>query len=153
MRPAIRSSNFILPLPIDWEDGSQLIAIGPERDGFRMNMVFATEPVARGISAAEFAAEQLPRLEVALDQYELVSQRDATFGPNVGYLREHRFAMEGSSIAQLQFHVVHGGTAYTMTFTQLAHYMDRSMPIAERLLSRVRIVQASEGISDVDLEL
>jgi hypothetical protein len=137
---AILEHNFLtLTMPADWEDASQVIALGPEDDGFRPNLVFSSEPVRRGEDSAAFAARQLPQLQDALDYYQVISEAPAAYGPNRGYLRHHAFRMEQGEVGQLQFYVVAAGRAHTFTFTHLREKFPEALKMGEYLFAQARL--------------
>jgi hypothetical protein len=146
----IQHLYLTVPIPDGWEDASQVIALGPEKDGFRCNLVFSQEPTKPGETATEFAARQLPQLRAALDGYILVREGEARFGPNSGFLREHTFSMEKADIAQLQFYVILGGRCYTFTFTDLERNLSSSRSTGERMFSRARLTPPLAAAADND---
>ncbi|MFN0062872.1 MAG: DcrB-related protein [Myxococcaceae bacterium] len=143
--PNLQHNALSLALPQGWEDGSQVIALGPQDGGFRPNLVFSQEPVKAGENSAQFAARQLPQLKQALTGYVLVKEGAAKFGNNSGFLREHAFKMEKSEIGQLQFYVVNGGTAFTFTFTHLKPKLAAAKPTAEKLFTQAKLGAGGGG--------
>jgi hypothetical protein len=134
--------NYLtVPLPADWEDASQVIALGPEQHGFRSNLVFSQESTEFGETAADFAERQLPKLQEALLKYQVVKEGPARYGPNSGYLREHTFSIDidKGEIGQLQFYCVMGGRCYTFTFTHVKGSLDAAKPIAEKMFAQARL--------------
>lgn len=139
MGNSIQHSYLEVPLPDDWEDASQVIALGPEVDGFRPNLVFSQEPTRPGETPEQFAARQLPQLRAVLRGYDVVDEGLQRFGPNAGYLRHHTFHMDRGEIEQLQFYVVLGGRCYTFTFTHLLGRLDSVRDIAEKMFRQARL--------------
>ena len=135
-----RHNYLTISLPDLWEDASQVIALGPEDGGFRPNVVFSDEPTKPGETAIQYAARQLPQLELALTGYTLINERSARFGPNSGFLREHTFSMDKGDIRQFQFYVIISGRAYTLTFTNLNERFESARTTAEMLFANTRIV-------------
>ena len=132
--------NYLtLDLPDDWEDASQVIALGPEDHGFRPNLVFSQEPTELDEDAADFAARQLPSLRDALPNYAVVREQTATFGPNTGFLREHTFAMDKGEIGQFQFYLVRDGRAYTFTLTHKKERFERLRALGGELIAGARL--------------
>ena len=143
--PHLRHNYLTFALPTGWEDASQVIALGPEEEGFRPNLVFSQEPTHVGETPEQFAARQLPQLREALPSYSLKRESLAHFGPNSGFLREHEFSMEKGEIAQLQFYVLLRGRCYTFTFTHLRHRLEGARQTAERMFARLRITPEKVG--------
>ena len=135
----LRHNYLSLELPDDWEDASQVIALGPEDNGFRPNLVFSQEPAELDEDAAAFAARQLPSLHTALNNYSVVREQTATFGPNTGFLREHTFAMDKGEIGQFQFYVVRDGRAYTFTLTHKKERFERLRALGGELIAGARL--------------
>jgi hypothetical protein len=134
--------NYLsLDLPEGWEDASQVIALGPEENGFRPNLVFSQEPLKRiGESAEEFARRQLPQLRQALDEYFLIKEGRARMGSLIGYLRAHSFAMERGEVGQFQFYVVSKTHAFTFTFTHLRERFEDSRELAEKVIGGAQLM-------------
>ena len=132
--------NYLsIPLPNTWEDASQVIALGPEQGGFRVNLVVSQEPAAFGETSADFAERQKPALNAALQNYAVVEEGEKQFGLNTGFLRHHTFTLEKGRIGQLQFYCVLNGRCYTFTFTHLQELLPSAMPIAEGLFAGMRL--------------
>lgn len=135
----LKHNYLTIPLPDEWEDASQVIALGPEDQGFRPNVVFSQEPTEPGETAADFAARQLEPLHRALTNYVLIEEQNIKLGPNAGFLREHKFSMDKGEIRQFQFYVIMGGRAYTFTFTHLEGRFESTRPTAKNLFAAARI--------------
>jgi hypothetical protein len=149
--PELRHNYLNLVIPDGWEDASQVIALGPEDDGFRPNLVFSQEPTKPGESAAEFAYRQLPELRKALTNYYLVWEGEATFGSNFGFLREHTFSMEKGEFGQLQFYVVINDRAYNFQFTHLRENMADARVMAESLFTKAELLlPAHEPLTPIE---
>lgn len=135
---AIQHNEVMLALPSGWEDGSQVIALGPVDGSFRPNLVVSRE-AARSETAEQFAKRQLPSLRSALKGLAVVAEGPASFGSNKGFLRQHTFTAQGAKLGQLQFYVLHGQFAYTLTFTHLANKLAGTRKLAEQLLGSVKV--------------
>jgi hypothetical protein len=149
-RNIIQHLYLSVPLPDGWEDASQVIALGPEQEGFRPNLVFSQEDTERGETPERFAARQLPQLRQVLNGYRVVHEAPARFGPNSGFLRKHTFQMDRGAIGQFQFYVLLGGRCYTFTFTHLSELLDEARPLAERLFAQARLTPQL-GVEDDEL--
>jgi hypothetical protein len=137
----IQHNGLYLTLPTGWEDGTQVVALGPVDGSFRPNLVASQEPTKGLESAERFALRQLPALKQALQGFTLVKEGPATFGRQTGFLREHHFMTRGAKLGQLQFYVVDGRTAFTFTFTHLSNKLVTSRKLAEQLFSQAQIRQ------------
>ena len=137
--PLLQHNFLNIQLLDGWDDASDIVALGPEEEGFRPNLVFSHEPTKPGETAEEFAARQLPQLRAALKGYAVRNEGRRRFGPNVGFVREQEFRMEKGDIGQLQFYVVLAGRCYTFTVTHLLKHIDRAREIAEQTISRARL--------------
>lgn len=135
---SIRHGPLRVSLPDGWFDASQVVAVGPEEDGFRANLVVSLEPAVPGESLERFAARMLEGVRTA-EAFQQVSERKATFGANAGLLREYTFRMHSLPLAQLQFYVLREQVAFTFTYTQLAHRLDATRAVAESLLASVTL--------------
>jgi hypothetical protein len=133
--PAIHHNQLTLMLPMGWEDGTQVVALGPVDGNFRPNLVASQEPVKGAESAEGFAQRQLPALKQALQNYALIKEGAAAFGRLSGFLREHQFTTRGTKLGQLQFYVISGRTAFTLTYTHLANRLSTTRRIAEQLFA------------------
>lgn len=137
---SVLQHNYLaIQMPDGWEDASQVIALAPEDDGFRPNLIFSQEPTRDGEDAAQFAARQLSQLREVLEGYRIVSEGPAKFGSNVGFLREQEFIMDKGAIRQIQFYIVLDERNYTFTFTHLAHMLSSVRGVAEQMFASARI--------------
>lgn len=134
----IRHGPLRVSLPDGWFDASQVVAVGPEEDGFRANLVVSLEPAVPGETLERFAARMLEGVRGAQDFLQL-SERHATFGANSGVVREYTFQMHSLELAQLQFYVLRDTVAFTFTYTQRAHRLAATRAVAESLLASVTL--------------
>jgi hypothetical protein len=135
----IRHGDITVPLPEGWADVSQIVAMGPEEEGFRASLVVSTEPAQGKETAKELAARALPQLQRSAPGFALVSEKPATFGGQQGVSREYTCQAGNVKIAQLQFYCVKNGQAYTFTYTQRADRIAYTRALAELFFSSVRI--------------
>ncbi|RKG68152.1 DcrB-related protein [Corallococcus terminator] len=140
---SIRHGPLRVALPDGWFDASQVVAVGPEEDGFRSNLVVSLEPAVPGESLGQFAARMLEGMRSAQD-FRQVSETPATFGANSGVLREYTFRMESLLLAQLQFYVLREQVGFTFTYTQLASRLAATRSVAESLLASVTLDSTAE---------
>ncbi|RKH56436.1 DcrB-related protein [Corallococcus aberystwythensis] len=140
---SIRHGPLRVSLPDGWFDASQVVAVGPEEDGFRANLVASLEPAVPGESLEGFAARMLEGVRTA-EAFHPVSERRATLGANTGVLREYTFRMHGLALAQLQFYVLREQVAFTFTYTQRAHRLDATRAEAQALLASVTLESMAE---------
>jgi len=138
----IQHNDLYLSLPSGWEDGTQVVALGPVDGSFRPNLVASHEPTKGMESAERFALRQLPALKQALQGFTLIKDAPATYGRLTGHLREHHFTTRGAKLGQLQFYVVEGRTAYTFTFTHLSNKLAASRKLAEQLFAQAQLRSA-----------
>ncbi|RKG95113.1 DUF1795 domain-containing protein [Corallococcus sp. CA053C] len=140
---SIRHGPLRVVLPEGWFDASQIVAVGPEEDGFRSNLVVSLEPAVPGETLEQYAARMLEGVRSATD-FRHVSQKKATFGANSGVLREYTFRMESLVLAQLQFYVLREQVGFTFTYTQLANRLAATRSEAESLLASVTLDSSAE---------
>lgn len=141
---SIRHGSLTLPLPTDWVDASQVVALGPLEGTFRTSLVVSLEPIQPDETAQQFAARRLPEVRKVAPEFSLVAEKQATFGGKEGWLREQTFLVEGVRIAQLQFHVVKDGTGFTFTYTQRADRLKRSRDVAEAFFASAQLGAKAE---------
>ncbi|RYZ41919.1 MAG: DUF1795 domain-containing protein [Myxococcaceae bacterium] len=142
----IRHGPLRIALPEGWFDASHIVAVGPEEDGFRANLVVSLEPAVPRETLEQFAARMLEGVRGAQD-FRQVSQKKATFGANAGVLREYTFRMEALSLAQLQFYVLREQVGFTFTYTQRADRLATTRAEAESLLASVTL----DSMADLSL--
>jgi hypothetical protein len=135
---AIEHNEIHLELPQGWQDGSQVIALGPASGPVRPTLVVTREPAGKE-TLEQFAARQLPQLKAALPGLALVKEGPARFGPHSAFLREYNFTAEGQKLSQLQLYVLRSGIAYSVTFTQATAQMASTRQIAEEAFSKLKI--------------
>ena len=135
----IHHNQVTVQLPSGWEDGTQVVALGPVDGGFRPNLVASQEPTKGSETSEQFAQRQLPALKQVLQGFSMVREGVMTLGPHRGFLREHLFNVRGSKLAQLQFYLVVGRTAYTFTYTHLANKLATTRKTAEQMIGAVVI--------------
>src|SRR5687767_4858096 len=107
MSASLQFGRFAVPLPEEWEDGSQLVLLGPPEAGFRPNFLVARLPVEKGENARQFALRQLPELRESLPDFTLVKEGDTRIGNRGGFLREHSFGAPDRRYVQLHYYFVH----------------------------------------------
>ncbi|RKG96605.1 DUF1795 domain-containing protein [Corallococcus praedator] len=139
----IRHGPLRVALPDGWFDASHIVAVGPEEDGFRANLVVSLEPTGPGETLEQFAARMLEGVRGA-QAFHQVSQQKATLGANAGVLREYTFRMESLTLAQLQFYVLREQVGFTFTYTQLAERLATTRHEAEALLASVTLDSMAE---------
>lgn len=147
----LRHNELTIALPAGWREQSDVVAVvgldRPEHN-FRATMVVSRDRAAEGELADAFAARQLPLLRSAFPGYSLLSEGPCRLGGYDGFAREHTFTrgaanpqLGGGTVRQLQWYVVHDGTAYTFTFTDLPANFAESREMAVRLLERVSFTE------------
>jgi hypothetical protein len=135
----IRHGALAVPLPAGWVDASQVVAMGPEEEGFRASLIVSTEPARGRETAKELAARALPQLQQSAPGFALVGEKPARFAGVDGFSREYTCQPGPLKIAQLQFYCVKNGQAYTFTYTQRADRISTTRALAEKLFASVRI--------------
>lgn len=135
----IRHGELTVPLPDGWADASQIVAMGPEEEGFRASVVVSAEPSQGQETAKDFAARALSQLQRSVQGFALVSEKPASFGGQQGVSREYTCQAGNVKIAQLQFYCVTNGQSFTFTYTQRADRIAYTRAMAELFFSSVRI--------------
>ncbi|MFY2563646.1 DcrB-related protein [Corallococcus terminator] len=136
---SIRHGALTLSLPMGWEDRSQVIAVAPEVDGFRSSLVVSVEPVTSSETAARLAARMLSNTQRVAPGFILVSERDAIFGGNKGFLREYSVLLQGQRVSQLQFYTVKESVGFTFTYTQREDLLVRTRSVAETAFASAQL--------------
>ena len=140
----MKYGNLQMTLPEGWSDGTQILATGPSDQGFRSTLAVLAEPVKPRETVAEYAARVLGMLSKSTEQFELVSERPATFGSVSGFVREYNHTVRGGvRLAQIQFYVMRDGQVYTFTYTQRAERINMSRHTAEKLFASVNLTSTS----------
>jgi hypothetical protein len=132
----LRWSATPVSLPAGWVDRSQLIVAGPLEDGFCSNCVVVCEEVKPGTTVEAFAAAQLAGLK-HLPGCRTGREAPATFGGVSGILRELEQRSAQLHVAQLQFYLVDGASAATVTYTTRAKRMKAERESAERIIGEL----------------
>jgi len=141
--------NFRMTLPDGWSDATQVVATGPSDGGFRSSLATSCEPAKPRETVTEYAQRMLPTLSKVTEQFQLVSERAATFGSLSGFVREYSHMARGVMITQIQFYVIKDGLAHTFTYTQRTERIAVSRHVAERLFSSVSLVQPTAATPPV----
>jgi hypothetical protein len=141
----IRHGLLTLPLPEGWLDMSQVMALGPEDDGFRSSLVVSMEPVSAHESVWDFAERTLQGLQQISADFEVVTEGQAIFGGKEGVLREHTFSAQGVHVAQLQFYTLKWDLGWTFTYTQRAEQLQETRALAESLFAQARLGLGEEA--------
>jgi hypothetical protein len=131
-----------MPLAEGWSDATEIVASGPVEDGFRSTLSYKVETVRPREMPPQFATRMLAKLKETHEQFQLVSERPATFGTNGGFLRETTHVAHGVKLAQLHFYVARAGVVHVFTFTQKAERLQATRAVAERMFG-----SASVGVS------
>lgn len=139
MPNVVKHNEISFPLLAGWGDATQPMALGQVDGNFRPTFVVSSERARPGESAAAYAARHLSFLKQAMDGYTLVKEGPATFGPNVGFLREHAFNLNGEKLVQLQLYLVVGGGAYVAAFTEKAARLSSSRRAGEEMFEKLQI--------------
>lgn len=139
----IKHGALRLALPEGWLDASQVVAVGPEDNGFRPNLVASTEPLAPGDTLARFAQRSLEMLR-KVQGFSLVEERQATFGPHQGILREYTFALQGIRMAQYQFQMVKDSVGYSFTYSQRPEKLGATRAVADRFFAAAQVGDSAE---------
>ncbi len=146
----MQHGNLRMTLPDGWSDATQIVAAGPVENGFRSSLAYTSETLRPRETPPQFAARMLASIKSSTEQFELVSERTATFGQLGGFLREYTHMVRGEKLAQLQFYVVRAGVVHMFTFTQKAERMQASRPVAEKLFASATLgMPASSSASNV----
>jgi hypothetical protein len=144
----LRHDDLAIPLLDGWEDGTQVVIVTKPDQGFRPNLVVSQDPIENE-TAKEFAHRHLPMLKEALTHYELVSEAEIDLGPHSGFIREQSFTVNEQQLRQIQFYVIRGHTAYTMTFTHLAERFEGLKGTAESIFEQIRLGNDTVAGQDV----
>jgi hypothetical protein len=128
-----------ISLPAGWREapareGVEYVALGPLQQGLQTNLV-VTREVAADPSVEKFAERILVGLKRALTNYSLVKQFPVKLGSHQGYLREHLFTSRGRQVSQLQFYVLSGNFAVTITMTCPSSTAFENRSVAEKVFS------------------
>ena len=135
--------NLRMTLPEGWSDGTQILATGPAEQGFRSSLAVLAEPARPRETVADYAARVGGMLSKVTEQFELVSERPATFGGTSGFVREYTHLARGVKLTQIQFYVLREGVAHTFTYTQRTERINVSRHVAEKLFAAVNLTPAS----------
>jgi hypothetical protein len=135
----IRHGALQLSLPSGWFDASQIVAVGPEDNGFRANLVVSLEPTAPGETVQQFAVRSLAGVRQSSQDFTLGQEQAATFGPNQGVLRECSFNLEGTRLAQLQFMMVKDLVGYVFIYTQRSEKLAQTRTVAEAFFATAQL--------------
>jgi hypothetical protein len=147
----LRHNELTMALPPGWKDETEVVAIvaleRPEHR-FRATVVVSCDRAAEGETADAFAARQLPLLRGAFLEYTVIAEGPLRIGAQDGFVREHSFASRAGNVPatvetvqQLQWYVIHDGTAYTFRFSDLPADFADSRPTAITLFERVSFTE------------
>lgn len=139
----IKHGTLRLPLPEGWLDASQVVAVGPEDNGFRPNLVASLDPLPPGETLARFAQRTLEVLR-KVQGFSLVEERPATFGPHQGVLREYLFVVQGIRMAQYQFQLVKDSVGYSFTYSERPEKMASTKAVADRFFATLQVGDSPE---------
>jgi hypothetical protein len=135
--------NLRMTLPEGWSDGTQILATGPAEQGFRSSLAVLAEPARPRETVADYAARVGGMLSKVTEQFELVSERAATFGSTSGFVREYTHLARGVKLTQIQFYVLREGVVHTFTYTQRTERINVNRHVAEKLFASVNLTPAS----------
>jgi hypothetical protein len=135
--------NLRMTLPEGWSDGTQILATGPAEQGFRSSLAVLAEPARPRETVADYAARVGGMLSKVTEQFELVSERPATFGSVSGFVREYTHMARGVKLTQIQFYVLREGVVHTFTYTQRTERINVSRHVAEKLFASVNLTPAT----------
>jgi hypothetical protein len=127
-----------LLLPDGWADASHVIVQGPVDPEFRVNVVVVSETLGKD-ETLDDAAERHAKALSQFPKYKLIREEPAKFGPHSGILREHTFAHQALTLAQLQFSVRHGSKIFTITFSDLKSRIADSRELAYSFFEKLQL--------------
>jgi hypothetical protein len=137
-------NNISLPMPMGWEDGTQVVIVAPEAEGgFRPNVVMSRDPPEPPDETPQaFSARHQRALRSALERYELLDEHDhRRVGPYDGFLREHAFLANAQRLQQFQYYFRYEGWVYTLTFTHLASHFPEWRARALEIFAKLRFTE------------
>ena len=142
----MRHGDISLTIPDNWQDATQIFAIGPEVAGFRPNLSVGFDAALDDEEEADgYAERMLPAARRMFKDLKVVSEGDTKIGPYSGYLREQTFTASGRKLVQLHFMVRRGGRFYNLTFTHLAEEVEDARELAQQLIASAHLGGAAEA--------
>jgi hypothetical protein len=142
----IQKPGIELELPAGWTegretrpDGSQVVAIGPQRAGMSPNLVITRDRAAAGESIETFARRQIVELKKAIPTLKCSKETSAKIGKHSGFLLEHEMLVQGKKAAQVQFYVLSGTNAVTINYTEFKSSLSQSRKTAEKLIEKIKL--------------
>jgi hypothetical protein len=132
---SIRHGDIEVPLPQGWNDGTQIVVVGPAQDGFRANLVVApSQPFPSADAwAKEFLAgvKQFPGTAIK-------SHAATKVGMMTGYLVELIAPAGNRKAGQLVFYVASGAQGFTITYTDTPERVSKRTEALE-LIAQVKL--------------
>lgn len=121
--------GFALTLPAGWADRTMTTLVGPTgRSGFATNIIITQEPVAQGLTSADYARSQLQIARAQMPFLEIVDERSLPLNGAMAFQRLQRFYAEGHHVQQAQTYIVSGLRAFVITYSAAMAEFDSGLP-------------------------
>ena len=146
----VRHADVTLPLPLGWEDGSQIAILGPSNGQFRPNIVVSKERLKADETFDQFIVQIKRSLREVLENYQICEEGRATIGKWSGYMLEQTFTNSdgrpSTILQQQQFFLIVGETVYTFTCSNTADAFDATRAEIKKIISGAHIRGLSREI-------
>jgi hypothetical protein len=130
--------EFTTGFPDGWEDRTEVILVGPMRDGRRPTLTVARITLKSPQTLAQFAAFQrhgLSELSGVKDT-DIVEEGETTLAGVEAYTRVYHTRFIDRMLTQRQVYAIRGQTAYVITETSAKEHYADDRPTFEEIMKR-----------------
>lgn len=136
--------EYAVGFPDGWTDRTELIMVGPEREGRYPAVTLKRIMLEVDMSLEQFVGFQVQALEVLMGvkQPDVIEQKETTLSGVPAHTRLYRMKFLDKLCVQRQIYAIRGRTAYVITATSASdHYVDDA-PIFDEIIRRFRFLAA-----------
>ena len=138
--------NFSVDPPLGWTvDDTATFAVvyfsGPTAEGLRVNVNIQVASLPTTTTVEQYVSDAKQMLLIALDNYELVSERTRTINEVDAYELVQTFTQEGIDIKTKQVGLVKAKKAYIITYTALPTTYQKYLSAFEYSIETFKILE------------
>lgn len=131
-------NEYQIGFPEGWEDRTEVILVGPDRDGTKPTVTVKRLTLKTEQTLAQFSAFQLHSLrELAMvKKSDVLEESDTTLGGVPAHSRVYHVKFLDKHLTQRQTYAIRGQTAYILTETSARDRFEGDMPLFDEVRKR-----------------
>jgi hypothetical protein len=131
-------NEYSIGFPEGWEDRTEVILVGPDRDGPKPTVTVKRLTLKTEQTLAQFSAFQLHSLRelVGVKPSAIIEERDTTLGGVPAHSRVYHVKFIDKLLTQRQTYAIRGQTAYILTETSARDRFEADIPLFDEVRRR-----------------